>query len=195
MGSPLAEVTISNTRNDHTTILQQSDSSVSEHWTLLDSQSTVDFFCNAKFLKNVHHVKTALRIYSTGGTSYIDIIGFLEGYGWVWYYPEGIANILSLSRVKKKFRVTFDSHGDNEFHVHIGQNRVRRYKESKNGLYYSDIREYNDATVLVNTVEYNKSKYSSRDYLRALDDRKLQKNLGGPSYKHFKQICSVRNPL
>ena len=44
--------------------------------------------------------------------------GHLLGYGWVWFYPGGIANILSVSRMRKKYRVTFDSAVDNYFHVH-----------------------------------------------------------------------------
>jgi hypothetical protein len=36
----------------------------------------------------------------------------------VWYHPNGIANILSLARVKEKHRVTFDSADKNQFVVH-----------------------------------------------------------------------------
>ena len=41
----------------------------------------------------------------------MDRIGKLPGYGTVWYEPTGIANILSMSRATKKFRVIFDSEG------------------------------------------------------------------------------------
>ena len=129
-----------------------------------------------------------LKIYSTGGSTTTDLIGFLPGYGWVWFYEKGIANILSLSRVKKKFRVTFDSADRNEFQVHLADGRKRIFKESKKGLYYSDMLATESSTVLVNTVDYNKSKYSSRDYSRAVNARKLQYIIGGPSYDHFRQI-------
>ena len=36
-------------------------------------------------------------------------------YGEVWYYPSGIANILSLAKINETFRVTFDSAGGNAF--------------------------------------------------------------------------------
>ena len=107
----------------------------------------------------------------------------------MWYHPGGIANILSLSRVKDKFWVTYDSSTDNVFKVHLNNGQVRIFSQSKQGLYYSDIRNTLSATVLVNTVAYNKSKYSNRDYLRAIDARKLQNIIGGPSYVRFKQIC------
>jgi ribosomal protein S17E len=37
------------------------------------------------------------------------MVGDLKRYGTVWCYPQGIANILSLDKVREKFKVTFDS--------------------------------------------------------------------------------------
>mmetsp|Transcript_23507 Transcript_23507/g.34276 ORF Transcript_23507/g.34276 Transcript_23507/m.34276 type:complete len:160 (+) Transcript_23507:371-850(+) len=79
--------------------LKQLNGQVNELWTLLDSQSTVDLFCNGKMLKHIKMVNTWLQIYSTGGTTHTNQVGFLEGYCWVWYHPKGIANILLLSCV------------------------------------------------------------------------------------------------
>ena len=99
-------------------IMQQIDNeNINVWWTLLDNQSTVDVFSNGKLLKNIHKTQSSLKITSTGGTTTTDMIGYLEGYGWVWFYPAGIANILSLARVKNKYCVTFDSSADNQFHV------------------------------------------------------------------------------
>jgi len=39
----------------------------------------------------------------------VDKIVDLPGYGTVWFYEDGIANILSLNNVKKKYCVTYDS--------------------------------------------------------------------------------------
>ena len=167
---------------------QAEDGRIKKSWTLLDNQSTVDIFSNKALLRNIQKVDIPLKIYSTGGSTTTDLIGFLPGYGWVWFYEKGIANILSLSRVKKKFRVTFDSADRNEFQVHLADGRKRIFKESKKGLYYSDMLATESSTVLVNTVDYNKSKYSSRDCSRAVNARKLQYIIGGPSYDHFRQI-------
>ena len=87
-------------------------------WLLLDSQSTVDVFCNADLLEGIHKVNTTLTIRCNAGRKTTHWKGYLPGYGKVWYYPEGIANILSLSRVKQRYRVTYDSAVDNCFHVH-----------------------------------------------------------------------------
>ena len=173
---------------DYDHILEQSDGKINPNWTLLDNQSTVDVFSNPAFLMQIHQVSKGLRIFSTGGSTTTDWIGLLPNYGWVWFHPKGIANILSLAKVKNKFRVTYDSSVDNLFHVHLSDTRKRSFKESSKGLYYSDMREHQQATVLVNTIEYNKSKYSSSDYSRAVDARKVQNIIGAPTFKQYRHI-------
>ena len=130
-------------------------------------------------------MQITLTIYSTGGTAKTNLMVLLPRYGWVWYHPDGIANILSLSRVAKKFRVTYNSGNENIFHVHVKNGKVRSFRPSPKGLYYSNISRQKNATVLVNTVEHNKNKYSDPDYSRALLKRKIQNMLGNPSYRHF----------
>ena len=87
-------------------------------WILLDNQSTVDVFTNRRLLKNIRRSKTNMFIHCTAGVAKTNLIGDLPGYGTVWYHPDGIANILSLSKVKEKYRVTFDSDKNNQFIVH-----------------------------------------------------------------------------
>src|SRR5210317_1419253 len=129
---------------------------------LLDSQSTIDLFSNSKLLTKIQRVNTTLRIRCNAGTATTDWQGYLPGYGWVWFYPKGIANILSLSRVKEKFRVTFDCALDNCFHVHKGdRNEVE--------------------TMFITTVADNKSKLSAQDVLQATRARALQRIIGRPS--------------
>ena len=87
-------------------------------WILLDNQSTVDVFTNRRLLKNIRRAKTNMFIHCTAGVAKTNLIGDLPGYGTVWYHPNGFANILSLSKVKEKYRVTFDSDKNNQFIVH-----------------------------------------------------------------------------
>ena len=98
-------------------------------------------------LQNIHEINTWLKVYSTGGTARTNQIGFLPGYGWVWYHPQGIANILSLACVIKLFHVSFGSAADNEFHVYLTDEL---------------------GTVLINKVAYNKLNYSEHDYKKLL---------------------------
>jgi hypothetical protein len=72
-------------------------------WLLLDSQSTIDLACNPKLLTDIHRVDRCLTIRCNAGKRTTNLRGIMPGYGEMWLYPEGIANILSLSRVKEKF--------------------------------------------------------------------------------------------
>ena len=90
---------------------------IPDKWILLDSQSTVDMFKNKKLLKNIHDAKKALSLHCNAIAT-VNNIGDLPGYGTVWFYEDGIANILSLNNVKKKYRVTYDSNAYDCFEVH-----------------------------------------------------------------------------
>jgi len=75
---------------------------IPDNWILLDSQSTVDVFKNKKLLKNIRDAIKALSLHCNSGIAMVNKIGDLPGYGTVWFYEDGIANILSLNNVKKK---------------------------------------------------------------------------------------------
>jgi len=57
------------------------------------------------------------------------MVGELSGYGTIWFHPDGIANILSLSCIKCKFRVTYDSHGSNQFIVQNSNGAEQAFKQ------------------------------------------------------------------
>ena len=143
-------------------------------------------------MEKINEMPIRLKIVSTGGVSYTNKMGYLCGYDWVWYHQGGIANILSLARVKEKIRVTFDSSKDNMFHIHFGGDKIRSYRESNKGLYYNDFREQ-EGDVFVNTVKHNKTKHSQQAYTCALNARILQNKLTGPSYGHFEKLLKTRN--
>jgi hypothetical protein len=82
---------------------------IPDSWFLLDSQSTVEVFKNKKLLKSICDAKKALSLHCNEGIATVNKIGDLPGYGTVWFYEDGIANILSLNNVKKKYHVTYDS--------------------------------------------------------------------------------------
>ena len=134
---------------------------IPESWILLDSQSTVDVFMNKKLLRNVCVAKEPLPLHCNTGVATVNKVGDLAGYGTVWYYENGIANILSLNNVKKKYRVTYDSTASGCFGVHKADGTKRVFKPSKKGLFYSTV---NDDIVLVTTIEDKINKYSVREY-------------------------------
>jgi len=122
---------------------------IPDSWILLDSQSTVDVFMNKKLLKNVHDARKPLSLHCNAGVATLNKLGDLAGYGTVWYYEDGIANILSLNNVKKKYRVTYDSTASDCFEVHRADGTKRVFKPSKKGLFYSSV---NNDVVLVTTI-------------------------------------------
>ena len=71
-----------------------------------------------------------------------NLISNLPGYRHVWYHASGIANFLSLARVKDQYRVMYDSEGGNEFKVTKPDGLVCAFKESPCGLYYMDTADY-----------------------------------------------------
>jgi hypothetical protein len=72
----------------------------------------VDVFINPRLVKNIHMTNTIMHIHCHSGALSTRLQAMLPGYGTVWFDPNGIVNILSLSNVKKKYRVTFDSSTD-----------------------------------------------------------------------------------
>ena len=68
---------------------------------LMDSQLNVDVLSNNKLLTNIRDVKKILTLYWGARKAIIPRKGDLKGYGTVWFYPDGIANILSLGNIQK----------------------------------------------------------------------------------------------
>jgi len=137
-------------------------------------------------LGNIQEAKRHLVLHCNSGTVLVTKKGGLKGYGTVWYHPTGIANILSLNNVRKKYQVTFDSGSTEEqgFVVHKENGLQQIFRPSSKGLYYSDVTN-NVGAIMVNTVDSNKTKYSFRQYSNAKKARALQDIIGRPSSEDF----------
>ena len=112
--------------------------------------------------------------------------------GTVWFNKKSIANIISLSDMMKRFRVTMDSLRDKALLVHL-PDKVVRFKEMKNGLYAlnpNDKSSYipNNKLQLVNTIKENLSYLSPQQEFQAKRARKLFQAMRMPTAKDLKGI-------
>ena len=125
------------------TIFSQSKGYINKDWVLLDSQSTIDLFCNTSLLTNIRVVSDHLNIFCNAGSASTNMVGDLKGYGTVWFYASGIANILFLHRVAERFHVTYDSQESNCFIVWKHDGSTQRFIPGSRGLYYCNLCDIN----------------------------------------------------
>jgi hypothetical protein len=109
---------------------------------LLDSQSTVDLFCNRKFVKRPYRSNKRLNLETNGGTVVIHNKAELPGFhAPVWYDTNAVTNILSFRNLIKQYPISYDS--DNTmFVVHRESDGKRNmeFRMHKSGLHYFDPR-------------------------------------------------------
>jgi hypothetical protein len=85
---------------------------------LLDSQSTMDLFCNAALVSKTYKSTTSKRLKSNGGTMVVTLKATMPGYNKdVWFSTRAITNIITLSNLIQQYCVTYDS-DDKMFLVH-----------------------------------------------------------------------------
>jgi hypothetical protein len=155
---------------------------------LLDSQSTMDLFCNPNLVEEITKTNKKMKLQSNGGTMTVDQKAKMAGYIHdVWFSTNAITNILALRNVTKQYRVTYDS-TDQMFVVHREhQNKPNmEFKMHESGLHYFDPR--NEAHVFVNTVSGNKEGFSQRQLKGAELAKSLYAKLGYPSPKDYRWI-------
>ena len=163
----------------------QANGVVNQNWVLLDSQATCNVITNRKMLSNVrkHPQGKIIHIHCNAGTVTVSEIGTLEGFGPVWFFPDGIANVLSLALVSDQFQVTLDTEISQAFYVHRGNGTTRRFDRMECNLYACDLSARDETVLNITTVEGQMKSYSDLDIRRAKKARKLQETLGFPSTK------------
>ena len=160
-------------------------------WLLLNSQSTVELIANVKMLVNISkvRVKYAIRVHCNSGIKIVDRVGDLPGYRTVCYEPTGVTNILSMSMVTPKFRVVFDSEGENFLRM-VLQDREVRFQLSPNRLYYFGVVDRENSVLLLDTVSENRGGFTRRDYEGSQEARQAMHLLGFPSDQYFENMVS-----
>ena len=155
---------------------------------LLDSQSTMDLFCNPQLVHKIHRSKHSMKLQSNGGTMTVRHKAKIRNYLHdVWFDKHAITNIIALSNLIQQYRVTYDS-DDKMFVVHreeIGK-RSMHFKMHSSGLHYYDPKDHE--FTFVNTVSENLQGYTKRQVKGAELAKVLYSNLGYPSMKDFRWI-------
>ena len=202
----VSEFTFVNIEKDKAFGFHQSSNLIPSSWILLDSQSTVSVFKNKRLLHDIRDSPTTLRVHTNGGTQLSHQIGTVKNFGDVWFNPESLANILSMSEVSKICRITMDTHIENAMHVHRTDGSMMTFKEYKSGLYYFDAaaavvapkttNENSDDYLFLHTVDGNMAEYTRREIDNAKKARLLYKKIGNPSEQDFSEILKegrIRN--
>jgi hypothetical protein len=156
---------------------------------LLDSQSTMDLFCNAALVSKTCKSTTSMRLKSNGGTMVVYRKATMPGYNKdVWFSTRAITNTIALSNLIQQYRVTYDS--DNKMLVVHWESQGKPNMEfhmHKCGLHYYD--PWNEKRLaFVNTVYENKEGFTKRQIKSAELAHTLYKTLSYPSMKDFKWV-------
>ena len=136
------------------------------------------------------------------------MVATVKNFGDVWFNKASLANILSLSDVRKQCRVTMDTNREAAILVHRKDGNIMKFIEYESSLYYYDADNNNsknnkhsnamvtNAYLFLNTVKANKLKYTQIEIDGADRARALYRKLGHPSeyfLQHILRNNFVRN--
>ena len=129
---------------------------------LLDSQSTIDCFCNPKLVTETLKSSSSMRLKNNSVTMVVTHKVNMEGYHKrIWFIKRAITNIIALRNIIEKYRFTYVSE-DNIFIVQ--QEAVDKpnmeFRMHNIRLHYYDLR--NKYFAFINTVSGNKEGYTQR---------------------------------
>ena len=86
--------------------------------------------------------------------------------------------------------MSYNSTGENKLLAHLPRGKIRSFTQYERGLFYPDMASWEK--VLVNTVDYNTSKYFKQNYNRALLEQKLQYKIDLPSHRHLVKMVEEK---
>jgi hypothetical protein len=157
---------------------------------LLDSQSNHITFYVKRLLKNIQVAEKPLRMPSNGGMITFIQQADLPNYGVVWFNPDSIANIISMSEAERRGHKILYTPGC----LHLldpEQTFTMDFKMNKARLYAYKVPV--QGTNLIQTVSENTQFFTPRQIEMAKQARNLHQMIGRPSHNDFLGI--VKNNL
>jgi len=70
-----------------------------KQWTLLNSQSSVDIFCNPNLVEKIHDSGETLSLATNAGELITNKKATVPGYGLVWFDDRAMTNVFSLANM------------------------------------------------------------------------------------------------
>jgi hypothetical protein len=156
---------------------------------LLDSQSTVDLFCNSAMVGNTIKSASSMRLKRNGGTIMVTHKAYMTDYHkTVWFSNTAITNIIDPQNLIQQYRVTYES-DDLMFVVHRESESEpnMEFRMHECGLHYYEPRK-TEHLAFRNTVSENNEGFTKRQIKGAETARALYTTLSYPSMKDFKWV-------
>jgi hypothetical protein len=177
----------------HTPEARSEDDNVGPRTSIaLDSGSSIHIFKDAFLLMDIQSDDNqSIGVRTTDSKFRVSDMGRLcddlnalplpsDGY---YFYPKGVANILSLALLAETKRVVMDSAIDNAIYVFNEDGSYVRFAKTTNGMYCIDITTNDDNHIVLahQTVKGESAHFSAIDCRRAAKVRELQEALACPS--------------
>jgi hypothetical protein len=177
----------------HTPQVRSGDENVGPRATFaLDSGSSIHIFKDAFLLTDIKpDDNQSITVRTTDSKFQISNIGQLcadlntlplpsEGY---YFYPKGVANILSLAMIAETKRVFMDSAIDNAICIFNEDGSYIRFAKTPNGMYCIDVATDDNKHIVMahQTVKEESAHFSAIDCRQAAKVRDLQEALACPS--------------
>jgi hypothetical protein len=154
------------------------NSTISTIWILINSCSSVNMFANAEVLHDIKPINNPINIHCNASTVSVSKTGLFCDYPeWVWFNPQGIANILSLDNISKHYRVTMDTNISNSIALHCKDGSLILFSPCSKGLYRyapQHTESLSDFWSMISTVASNAKQFTHRQYKNAVLARRVQ---------------------
>jgi hypothetical protein len=165
-----------------------------EDWILLDNESTTTIFCNPDMIQDICNIKNkSLDLVTNAGILRTTQKATIPGWGEAWFNPQAITNIFSYAKMAKRHRITYNSNKEDAFTVYLPDKRIK-FTKTDQGLYVfkPKIRKTNRiGSQFVNTVDENKTFFTTRQVDKAKQAREHCHALGTPPIQDFKAILCM----